>query len=105
MRTAQTLNTLSGWVEITHPFHPLTGQRFAELKRRRVSGAETIVLRGTSGGTFAVPREWTDAADPVPIIGCGTAAPLLDGSCLLALTELLSLLDRDSSHNSPQETD
>ncbi|MEM5388719.1 DUF5372 family protein, partial [Paraburkholderia phymatum] len=27
-----------GWAEICHPFHPLKGQRFPVLKRRRVSG-------------------------------------------------------------------
>lgn len=49
---------------ITHPHHPLRGQTFSVLKGRRVAGVETLVLRGSAGGTFAVAREWTDAADP-----------------------------------------
>src|SRR5271166_5806684 len=55
-----------GWAEITHPFHPLRGQRFAVLKSRCLSGIESLILRGGAGGTFAVPREWTDRAEPSP---------------------------------------
>jgi len=80
-------------VEITHPFHPLKGQRFPILKLRRVRGVETLILQGTSQGTFAVPREWTDRADPPPMAVLGISAlPFLDGHCLLHLAELVSLL-------------
>ena len=57
-------NEPSGWTEVTHPFHPLRGRRFPILKTRRVSGIETLILQGTSGGTFCVPREWTDREVP-----------------------------------------
>jgi hypothetical protein len=83
-------------VEIVHPYHPLKGQRFLILKRRRVRGIETVILRGTSHGTFAVPLEWTDLADPSPVAGLGISPmPILDGSCLLQLAELVSLLKRN----------
>jgi len=29
-----------------------------------VSGVQTLILRGTRGGTFAIPRDWTDHAAP-----------------------------------------
>ncbi len=53
-----------GWAKITHPFHPLRGQRYQVLKTRRVSGIETLVLRDTSAGTFAIAKEWTNLSDP-----------------------------------------
>jgi hypothetical protein len=56
-------------VTITHPYHKLKGQSFQVLKQRRVAGVETLVLRGSSGGTFAVAREWTDAAEPTITTG------------------------------------
>jgi len=93
--TAPDRSALSGSAEIIHPFHPLKGQRFPILKLRRVRGVETLILQGTSHGTFAVPREWTDRADPLPIAILGISAPpFLDGHCLLQLAELVSLLQR-----------
>src|SRR6516164_2506555 len=35
-----------GSAEITHPFHPLRGQRFVVLKVRTVSGVETCLHAG-----------------------------------------------------------
>jgi len=53
-----------GWAEITHPFHPRRGQRFAVLKARCVAGVDTLILRDTERGTLAVARDWTDLAAP-----------------------------------------
>jgi hypothetical protein len=77
-----------GSAAITHPFHPLRGQRFPILKRRRVRGIDTFLLQGTVLGSFSVPREWTDQADPSSI-AVNKAPPVLDPSCLVALTELI----------------
>jgi hypothetical protein len=49
-----------GSVEITHPFHPLRGQKFAVLKLRTVSGLARLSLRHPELGTLAVPADWTD---------------------------------------------
>jgi Family of unknown function (DUF5372) len=84
-----------GSAEITHPFHPLRGQRFAVLKVRTVSGVETLSLRQAELGSFAVAREWTDWAPPgaqaVPSDG---KALLIDASGLLALDQLVASLTR-----------
>lgn len=88
------------WVEITHPFHPLRGHRFPMLKTRRISGAESLVLRGTSGGTFAVAREWTDRADPPLHILLDIAPPAL---CFERLVELVELLRELQSRNHASE--
>src|SRR5258706_5407283 len=53
-----------GSAEVTHPFHPLRGHRFVVLKVRRVSGVDTLSLRHSELGSFAMPREWTDWAPP-----------------------------------------
>jgi hypothetical protein len=83
-----------GWAEITHPFYPLKGQRFLVLKTRRVSGTESLSLRGTSGGTFCVPREWTDLADPSLYADLEGDVQVLDYEHLLALTELLEEIEK-----------
>jgi Family of unknown function (DUF5372) len=76
-----------GSAEITHPFHPLRGQRFPILKRRRVRGVDTLLLQGTTLGSFAVSREWTDQANP-PLVSSNKAAPILEPACLIALADL-----------------
>ena len=81
-----------GWAEVTHPYHPLRGQRFPVLKTRRVSGVDTLIVRGTTGGTYALARDWTDLADPSPYTSA-EASPHLRFDCLLALAELVRKLD------------
>ena len=48
-------------MEITHAFHPLKGQHFRILQRRRYGGRLVLVLEGTPAGTFAIPEAWTSA--------------------------------------------
>jgi hypothetical protein len=62
--TALPPSELSEWAEIRHPFHPRKGERFAVLKRRRVGGVDTLILRDAERGSFAVAREWTNLAAP-----------------------------------------
>jgi hypothetical protein len=81
-----------GSAEVVHPFHPLHGQRFVVLKVRTVSGVETLSLRHTDLGSFAMPREWTDWARPGSQ-GCFGGQPLLvDTFGLVALAEFVATL-------------
>jgi hypothetical protein len=64
VQTALDHSTNLGWAEIRHPFHPLRGQGFEVLKKRRVAGVDTLILRESKQGSFSVAREWTDWADP-----------------------------------------
>jgi Family of unknown function (DUF5372) len=34
------------------------------LKKRRVAGVDTLILREPEYGSFSIAREWTDWADP-----------------------------------------
>ena len=86
-----------GWAEIRHPYHPLRGQRFPVLKKRRIADKDTLILRGLDCGTFSVAREWTDWGDPSP--GDSLQLPLrrLDADSLLALVTLLDSLTQRST--------
>jgi hypothetical protein len=82
-----------GSAGVVHPFHPLRGQRFIVLKVRRVSGVETLSLRGSDLGSFAMPREWTDWAPP-DTQACASGAPLvIDAFGLISVAELIACLD------------
>jgi len=90
-QTALVLNDHSEWVTITHPFHPLHGRKFAVLKERLVGNVSTVVLHGSSQGTFAVPCEWTDKL-------AGWEHPtVFDASKLLQLRELVSEISKKKS--------
>jgi Family of unknown function (DUF5372) len=87
-----------GSAEVTHPFHPLRGQRFVVLKLRRVSGVETLSLRHPDLGTFAMHREWTDWAGPDGGAAPGIEPIIIDASGLVALADLVeSILSRSST--------
>jgi hypothetical protein len=96
-RTALEHSEHWGWAEIRHPFLPLRGQRFPVLKRRRIAGKDTLILRGLDCGTFSVALEWTDWADPSS--GDSLKLPLrrLDAESLLALVTLLEQLPQRST--------
>ncbi len=82
------------WVKITHPFHPLYGKHFKLLKKRKVSGRDTLILQGTSSATFAVDSEWTDKDTP-DIYECSNTSHLIL-SChkLLELAELVDKINK-----------
>jgi hypothetical protein len=76
------------------------GKRFPVLKRRRVSGVERLTLRGTSGGTFNVPKEWTDLDEPSAFEALGFTEQILDFESLLALAELIQEIEGSSGEDS-----
>jgi DNA primase len=77
----------------------LLGKRFPVLKRRRVSGVERLTLRGTSGGTINVPREWTDLAEPSACQALGVAGQILDFKSLLDLIELIQDIEQSGGED------
>jgi Family of unknown function (DUF5372) len=91
-QTALVPHSPLGWAEISHPFHPLRGQRFEVLKKRRVAGVDTLILRELERGTFSVPREWTDWADPSPYDSLTLPPHRLAADSLFELVALLDAL-------------
>jgi hypothetical protein len=49
-----------GFVVVTHPFHPLIGQRLEVLYVKRRGAHEVFVSAGGLGGQVTLPRSWTD---------------------------------------------
>ena len=97
-----------GWAEISHPFQALRGRRFEVLKKRRVAGVDTLILRELERGTISVPREWTDWADPSASDALTLPPQRLAADCLFELVALLDALhaSRPScSGKDPQEKD
>jgi Family of unknown function (DUF5372) len=49
-----------GFVVVTHPFHPLTGQRLEVLFVKRRAGDAVFVCSGGVSGSVTLPLAWTD---------------------------------------------
>jgi len=94
VQTALDCNSHLGWAEICHPFHPLRGQRFEVLKKRRLAGVDTLILRECKRGSFSIAREWTDWADPPLYNSLGLPPRLLDADSLFELVTLVEQLSK-----------
>ena len=58
--SARAANATCEWVVVTHPFHPLRGQRLAVLFERRCADGRLYVCEGGPFGTIRVPEDATD---------------------------------------------
>jgi hypothetical protein len=73
-----------GFVVVTHPFHPLDGQRLEILFARRRAGATVFTCSGGFSGQITLPESWTDrgelpeahrlSADGLAALGTATRA-------------------------------
>jgi hypothetical protein len=72
---------------VTHPFHPLCGQRFAFVARRRNWGEDRVYYYDEQGELCSLLTAWTDAADPDPFV------VMAAGRCPFRLGDLLSLAE------------
>jgi hypothetical protein len=81
-----------GSVEVTHPFHPLRGQKFSVLKLRTVSGVATLSVRHPELGSLAIREDWTDwsAGNTPP----GTLTLKIDALGLAELAVIVESLAR-----------
>ena len=88
--TTPSSNESSGWVTITHPGHPLIGQRVAVVRIRRRTGDSDVIIQMPDGSHAAVAMSWTNygLAPGVPAENSVdlNAVPMLDpiGLCQMA---------------------
>src|SRR5258707_5176294 len=54
----------SGFVVVTHPFHPLGGQWLEVLYVKRRVGDTVFVCAGGVSGHITLPQAWTDLGEP-----------------------------------------
>jgi hypothetical protein len=53
-----------GFVVVTHPFHPLSGQRLEVLFAKRRDDGVVLVCAGGVYGSVTLPEAWTDRGGP-----------------------------------------
>lgn len=92
-QTAHQPNHSSGSVTITNPIHPLFGQSLSVRKIRRLGATLQISLNHPDGGSFSLPACETSLERNV----CPNPS---DGKALLAVHQLLALIDWIAVHAS-----
>ena len=78
-------------MKVTHPFHPLRGERLVLLYRGTSEQEEWVFLQRADGAFLRIPVEWTD------LRACDPYQDLAQGRVLFRLPDLLmlaSLVDR-----------
>ena len=78
-----------GFVFVSHPFHPLSGQRLEVLYVKRRGEDTVFVCSGGVSGQITVPQAWTDRGEPPQehrLSAVGLAA-------LAAVTRALGVVD------------
>ena len=53
-----------GFVVVTHPFHPLRGERLEVLFVKRRGASRVFVCAWAVGGQVTLPESWTDRGGP-----------------------------------------
>ncbi|MFI6084260.1 DUF5372 family protein [Streptomyces sp. NPDC051217] len=64
-RTAASPRQYSGWLVVTHRFHPPAGRRVEVLYSMKHGGGRMFVVDTGSGARTTLPLEWTDRG-PAP---------------------------------------
>lgn len=77
-------------MRVTHPFHPLAGQEFEFVKRRKNWRADRVYFYDGADDLVALPAEWTDVVVPDPFIVVSAGRSPFHIAGLLELSELVA---------------
>ncbi len=73
--------------EVTHPDHPLRGQKFELVTYRHNWGEDRVYFHDAEGHLSSIPSCWTTAAAPDPFVAVAA------GRCLFRYEDLIKLVD------------
>ena len=77
---------------MTHPFHPLRGQEFELVDRRRTWGEDRVYYYDESGELKRLPAAWTSAAAPDPFVVAAQGRAVLRAEDLMPLRRIVGQL-------------
>jgi hypothetical protein len=90
-------------VQVTHPFHPLSGRQFVCVGERYNRYGTRLLLRVDEEHVCSVPPQWTDAVAPDPEIIIGKGRGVLRMADLLELADLVSHLVEQERQAQPRK--
>ena len=84
-------------MRVTHPFHPLAGQEFEFVKRRKNWQRDLVYFYDEAGELATLPAEWTDVVTPDPFVVVSAGRSPFHVADLLELSELVVRLRAEPS--------
>ena len=84
----------AGRFTVTHPFHPLSGQKFELVGYAHTWGEQRVFFRQPGEAqVHSLPAGWTDVEGPDPFLVIAAGRAHFRSEDLLALADLLHKLD------------
>ena len=83
------------FVTVTHPYHPLRGQKLELANVPRRVNSE-LMVRHPEGRCFRIPREWTDYNTPKADQSEESPAHSLDIKGLREIAKIISNIDSEN---------
>jgi hypothetical protein len=74
---------------VTHPFHPLVGQEFELVVRKKNWAEDRVFYPGADGQTRSIPAAWTDIDPPDPFVSVAGGRSPFRIDDLLALASII----------------
>ena len=84
---------------VTHPFHPLHGQRFPLITIRHNWGNDRVCYRDQDGQLASLPAGWTDVVAPDPVVALSAGRSPFRLADLLELARLVAALRQEVAHD------
>ena len=88
-------------VFVTHPFHPLFGQRLAVITVRHSRHGDRVWYSDSDGARVTIPRNWTSLADVDPWLVVARARAHFRISDLEALVAKVAALRASDAKGGP----
>ena len=79
-------------MRVVHPFHPLAGQDFDFVKRRKSWAVDVVYFYDSAGELAWLPADWTDAVAPDPFVVVSAGRSPFHVAHLLERAELVDQL-------------
>ena len=74
---------------MTHPYHPLRGQRFELAAENKEFGQDCVFYRSRDGRMRYLPRRWTSLAAPDPFVTAAAGRAYFRMEDLVRVAELV----------------
>jgi Family of unknown function (DUF5372) len=81
-------------VQITHPFHPLSGKQFDLVEHRCSFGSSYLYFHDDCGRLREIPAIWTDFVQGDVFVEMARGRSPLHSECLLELADLVQRIAR-----------
>ena len=92
MSTAPHRPDADTFFEVTHPFHPLKGQKFKLVVRRHNWGDDRVFFHNAEGQWTSISANWTTVVPEDPFVTMAAGRSLFRFEDLLKLTDFLERL-------------